>query len=274
MALWLPLGLIAATVLGVVSQRKASSTCANLSPEERATLDRFLVTDPEAILAVARSQKDLDKANVVNAIHESALQLDALGCKTDGDRVRAKAAEVARTPEPPIHATSSTGGNVQQLTGAYVEPQVRVGAAAVPEEGAGIAQPAPHDASPAAPRSPPIALLQTKTRVAVRPEPVPWNDETMGKLGFTVPAGYPVGLLALGPPICPPGWSKIELQHPDHGIVEGFTEASNLAPPSAPSAPATTATKGVASPASFQGRTRRRGQSVKASKRPRPAPAP
>lgn len=266
MALWLPVALMAGTVLAVLSQRKSSSksTCPGLSPEDRAHLDRFLATDPEAILAVGTSQ-GRSKAQVISAIIEGAKGLDDLGCKYDGDFVRRKADEVSRVPERPAPAGPGTG----ELSGAFIAPEVQI-----PNTGNAPGAPTWGGAFPGttarldqafgqafggapAVRSAPLALMRTKARVAIRPEPVAWNDETMGKLGFTVPAGYPVGVIAAGPPACPVGWTKVELQHPEEGIVEGFTEGVNLAPP-APPAPPAPQPKGTPQPMNAQGRTRTR----------------
>ena len=288
MALWIPLTLIAVTAAAVYSQRKPSITCAGLSPEDRAKFSRFLSTDPQTILAYSRSAHKWDKGQVVNAIHVDARELDGLGCKEDGDLLRAKANEIAALTESPSPGAGAAAGCAFDLAGAYVAPEVRVGG----EANATLHNVAPGTtarldeayataftppASQAAPRQSPLVMMRTKARVAIRPDPIPWNDEAMGKLGFTVPAGYPVGVLAVGPPACPVGWTKVELRHPDEGVVEGFTEAANLvpnAPAVAPAAKAAPTTVGRAQPTSFQGRSRTGAKVKTQMRRPSRNPSP
>jgi hypothetical protein len=296
MALWLPLGLMAVTVLAVYSQRQASprATCDKLSADERANLERFLATDPKTILSVGSSQ-GARKEQVVAGIHAAARELERDGCPDDARRVDRKADEVALLPDQPVIIPKipgsageaprmmtgdiTSGGFLQgnDLAGAYIAPEVRVPATGEsPPTAHNVAlgtsarlDQAFHQAS--SPASRPLAMMRTRDRVAIRPNLAAADDQ------FTVPAGFPVGVLAFGPPACPPGWARVELVHPDHGRLSGFTEATNLVPAAASpqTAPqqARAASPRPQQPQSFQGRTRTR-TGAKIHKRPKTAPRP
>ena len=71
----------------------------------------------------------------------------------------------------------------------------------------------------------PIATLYCADRCPIRPEPRPWNDQTMGPFGFTAPRGHPVSVLSYGPV----GWAHVLVQHPDDpSPVEGWVETRFL----------------------------------------------
>lgn len=79
----------------------------------------------------------------------------------------------------------------------------------------------------------PMALMRCGLEgCSVRPEPRAWND-AWGRFGFTIPQDYPVGIIGMGPP----GWVRVELHHPDHGLIDGWIEAAHLLP-AAPAVPA------------------------------------
>ena len=97
-----------------------------------------------------------------------------------------------------------------------------------------IAGPNATVAGPGAPAQPARVATPALARMrcgvdgcSVRPEPRDWND-AWGRFGFSIPLGYPVNVIAMGPP----GWVQVELHHPDDGIVDGWIEAEYLSPSS------------------------------------------
>lgn len=72
-------------------------------------------------------------------------------------------------------------------------------------------------------------LYAAQDQTPIRAEPRIWQDD---RGMFTVPKGYAMNVLQLDPS----GWVHVELVHPDHGMVDGWTELRFLTaiPPTSP----------------------------------------
>ena len=229
----LPLGLLAGVAALVYSQKQPPrSTCAILTPQERSLVDNTLMTSDRELL-VAAAGRGQNQPGAVHDINTFATVIEARGCADDARRLRMKAASVAR--HPPVASPLTIPqlppppGSVVGSPPPPVVPMEPMGAG-VPWPGAPTtAWPAGGAAASAAPATPAIPM-QTTTRCWIRPEPrAPMDPAEQERFGFTCPAKFPLTLLAFGPPSLPPGWAHVELQHPDHGPVQGYVEIANLA---------------------------------------------
>lgn len=267
MSVLIPIGLAAGVAYLVYSQRKPpAAACAVLTPQERNVVNYTLQTSDRDLLMVGVSH-GASQAMVVQAVNELATATAARGCPEDAQHLRDKASSIARhapaapfpfpqmqaahSPflfpapqqqpvqqppvvdpmmgQPPVVDPMQMGmqGQMQQGQMQGMDPmQMGMQGGGTGHWGGGL------DPLMTAQRPQPIALMKTNARTFVRPEPRAWDD-SQGRFGFSVPAGFPVAIVAL-PPQVPPGWTKVALQHPDHGAVEGFVEGKFLSPANAP----------------------------------------
>ena len=87
-------------------------------------------------------------------------------------------------------------------------------------------QPTAPQSAPQGALNPPSAqnlgtLYAAQDKTPIRAEPGISADQ---RGMFTVYAGYPMTVLALDPS----GWVRVELNHPQHGVVDGWTEIESL----------------------------------------------
>ena len=230
------------------------SNCGALTPEERMAIDGALSMGVNDLLSAA-SAEGKTQAMVVADLHAYAQRASAKGCQDDARRLELKARAVA---DPMVDAVRGLFGPAQQapalppgpgpglpgpgpglvdagpgapLTGAYVAPTSAAPGARLPfgtpafGSPTAAAMPPPAPVAPPNPARPIIARGHTRERTWVRPEPRPWDDR-QGRFGFSIPAAYPVGVVAFAPA----GWAEVVLNHPTDGQAGGFIELAKLAP--------------------------------------------
>lgn len=171
--------------------KPSGARCNALTDEQNDALDRTLTMSPSELVSAGQAEGRSAQA-VAADLRSAAAFVGSRGCPDDARRLRLKAATLA--------AMAAT------FPGAFAssfEP---------------AALPSPSSQKPI------IARMRCgQERCSVRPEPRPWDD-TQGRFGFTIPAGWPVGVTAFEPF----GWAEVSLDHPDHGRVAGFVELAKL----------------------------------------------
>ena len=202
-----------------------------LSDGERALVSATLAM-PNGDLLASAQPLGLDRAGVVADLYAAADLVTSKGHDVAARLLRDKAMLLSRErdvmPALPLPLPSGTSGGGSSWF-APSQPSPPSTAASSPGSSAQGGVEFPPVGQPVI-----AAMYCREAGCWVRPAPRPWNDAT-GRFGFKVPRGFRIDVTSFGPP----GWVRVELDHPDDGRVPGFVELSGLttdAPAPAPAA--------------------------------------
>ena len=226
---------------GCVASAGADCAGPGLSETERSLVSSTLAMSNADLVASAQP-RGLDRAGVVADLYDAADLVASRGHDVAARLLRDKAMLLSRERDagvlPALSVSSAAPPPPAPSSPGFAAPSPP-GFAGFAGSGTAPVSPmmSPTVAMPEVPVGQPVIAVMFcgPAGCSVRPEPKPWND-AWGRFGFKVPRGFRVDVTSFGPP----GWARVELDHPDHGRVPGFAELSSLTTetPPAPAMPA------------------------------------